>query len=148
MRKVRSVTRRAFVFEAGLAASPDVSRTVALADDQTLEDLNELLRAEFGWHDPHLYSFWLDGEFWGNPETEYSAPFELEESGANSAQTTIGQLGLEPKQRIAYLFDYGDSWKVELTVTEIREAGDESLPALERRGEAPPQYEPLDEDEE
>ena len=52
MRKVRSVTRRAFVFEAGLAASPDVSRTVALADDQTLEDLNELLRAEFGWHDP------------------------------------------------------------------------------------------------
>ena len=23
--------------------------------------------------------FWLDGEFWGDPETEYTAPFEPEE---------------------------------------------------------------------
>jgi hypothetical protein len=140
---------RAYVFRAELGTAQDVSRTVVLGEEQTLEDLNELLRAEFGWHDPHLYSFWLDGRFWGNRETEYSAPFELEESGAKSAQTPLGRLGLEPEQRIAYLFDYGDNWEVDLTVAEVRAAGSEPLPAvLERRGEAPPQYKPLDEYEE
>jgi hypothetical protein len=47
------------------------------------------------------------------------------------------------------VFDYGDNWEVELTVAEISDAGDESLHrVVERRGEAPPQYEPFEEDEE
>jgi hypothetical protein len=143
------MARRAHVFQAKLRADPRVTRTVALAEEQTLEELHELLRAEFGWDDPHLYSFWLSGRFWDGPGTEYAAPFELEESGAKSASTPIGELGLEQGQRIAYLFDYGDNWEVELKVAEIREAGEETYPqVLEAVGEAPPQYEPLDEDEE
>lgn len=144
-----AVTRRAYVFRAKLDADARVTRTVALAEEQTLEDLHELLRAEFGWDDPHLYSFWLSGRFWDGRETEYAAPFELEESGAKSSLTPIGELSLEQGQRIAYLFDYGDNWEVELKVAEIHDAGEETYPqVLERRGEAPPQYEPLEEDEE
>jgi hypothetical protein len=143
------VTRRVYVFQAKLGADRRVTRAVALAEEQTLEDLHELVRAEFGWDDPHLYSFWLSGRFWDGPETEYSAPDELEESGAKSARTPIAELGLEHGQQIAYLFDYGDNWEVELKVTVIREAGEEPYPqVLERRGEAPPQYELLEEDEE
>lgn len=145
---VEPVTSRAYVFQAKLGADPRVTRAVALAEEQTLEDLHELLRAEFGWNDPHLYSFWLSGRFWDGPATEYAAPYELEESGAKSARTPIGELGLEQGQRIAYLFDYGDNWEVELEVGETREVGEETYPqVLERRGEAPPQYEPLEEDE-
>jgi hypothetical protein len=45
------------------------------------------------------------------------------------------------------LFDYGDEWRVEIEVKEIRDAGEESDPRiLESIGEAPPQY-PPDEDE-
>jgi hypothetical protein len=133
--------RRASVFRAELVDYPGVARTVALAEEQTLEDLAELLGEEFGWDDPHLYSFWLSGEFWDGPETEYAAPFELEEGGAKSAQTPIAEVGLEKGQKIAYLFDYGDQWRVEIAVTEIRDAGDDSYPqVLERAGEAPPQY--------
>jgi Plasmid pRiA4b ORF-3-like protein len=139
--------RRAYVFRAELVDHPGVVRKVALAEENTLEDLNELLREGFGWDDPHLYSFWLSGEFWDGPETEYAAPFELEEGGAASAQTPIADLGLEEGQTIAYLFDYGDEWRVEIEVTEIRDAGEESFPQiLESVGEAPPQY-PPDEDE-
>ncbi len=143
------MSRRAYVFRAELVAVPGVVRTVALAEEHTLELLHELLRAGFGWDDPHLYSFWLSGDFWDGPETEYSAPFELEERGARSARTPVGELGLEPGQQIAFLFDYGDNWEVEITVTEVREAGDDSYPQiLESVGEAPPQYEPLAEDDE
>jgi Plasmid pRiA4b ORF-3-like protein len=76
--------RHSYVFRAKLAGYPGVVRTVALAEEQTLEDLHELLRAEFGWDDPHLFSFWLSGRFWDGPETEYAAPFELEEGGART----------------------------------------------------------------
>jgi hypothetical protein len=143
------VDPRAYVFHAKLAAYPRVVRTVALTGNQTLEELHEMFRAEFGWDDPHLYSFWLSGRFWDGPETEYAAPFDLEESGAKSARTPLGEVGLDQGQRIAYLFDYGDNWEVEVTVAEIRDAGDASYPqVLERVGDAPPQYAPLDEDEE
>jgi hypothetical protein len=143
------MTRLAYVLLAELAAYPGVTRTVALAEEQTLEELHELLRTEFGWTDPHLYSFWLSGRFWDGAETEYSAPEELEESGARSARRPIAELGLEPGRRIAYLFDYGDSWEVEITVAETRDAGDDAYPqVLERVGEAPPQYAPLEDEDE
>jgi Plasmid pRiA4b ORF-3-like protein len=142
------VNRRAFTFRAELVDHPGVVQTVALAEDHTLELLHELLRTGFGWEDPHLYSFWLSGAFWDGHETEYAAPVELEECGAKSARTQIGDLGLEEGQTIAYLFDYGDEWRVEIIVTEIREAGDEPFPQiLESTGEAPPQYPQLEEDE-
>ena len=132
---------RAYVFRAGLVDYAGVVRTVVLAEEQTLEDLAELLREEFGWDDPHLYSFWLSGEFWDGPESEYTAPFELEEGGAKSAEIPIAEVSLEQGQTIAYLFDYGDQWRVEIAVTEIRDAGDDSYPQiLERTGDAPPQY--------
>jgi len=139
---------RVYVFEATLVAAPEVTRTVALREEQTLDDLHELLRAEFGWDDPHLYSFWLSGQIWDGPETEYTAPYELEDSDAKSARTPIGSLGLEQGRRIAYLFDFGDQWEVELTVAGLRDADDRAYPqVLERTGEAPPQYPPLDQDQ-
>ena len=46
-----------------LTSKPEsaVVRTIAMREDQTLEQLHEALRLTFGWADPHLYSFWLTG---------------------------------------------------------------------------------------
>jgi hypothetical protein len=140
--------RRAYVFRAELVDHPGVVRTIALSDNLSLEVLHELLRAGFGWTDPHLYSFWLSGRFWDGHETEYATPFEVEETGAKSARTPIRDLGLEEGQTLAYLFDYGDEWRVEIVVTEIRPAGEEPYPQiLQSEGEAPPQYPPFDDEE-
>ena len=140
--------REAYVFEAKLVGHRGVSRTFALAGDQTLELLHVLLRGGFGWEEDHLYSFWLDGEFWGDPASEYTAPFEPEE-GAQTADVPLDELGLEPGRRIAYVFDFGDEWRVDLRIADIRPAGDEKLPQLvASRGDAPPQYPDYDEDEE
>ena len=139
----------AYVFQVELETDPPVERTIELGADQTLEDLHEFLREEFGWDDPHLYSFWLDGDFWGDDESEYAAPFELEESGARSAATPLRELGLSVGQRIAYVFDYGDEWRVGITVKAESDSPEAPLPrVLERVGEAPPQYPPLEEQEE
>jgi hypothetical protein len=122
-----------------------VTRTLALPADKTLVALHQLIREAFAWDLGHLYSFWLDGAFWGGKESEYSAPFELGERDAKSARVRIDRLGLKPGQRIAYIYDFGDEWRVSLTLRGLHEEGDTGI--LERHGEAPPQY-PDHEDEE
>ena len=129
---------------------PPVLRTIAVREDQTLEQLHESLRLAFGWADPHLYSFWVTGKFWDDTG-EYIAAYEVEEVGAqkaSAADVTIGELGLRKGKTIAYLFDYGDQWMLPLKVVDRWEAGDECYPMLvEAEGVPPPQYPEPDEDE-
>ena len=50
-------------------------------------------------------------------------------------------------QKIAYLFDFGDEWRVELTVARVDADDGGAYPRLlESIGEAPPQYPDLEED--
>ena len=124
---------------AELVDSPGVSRQLAVPGDETLDDLHHLLRRAFGWDDDHLYSFWLNGEFWSGPETEYTSPVEAE-PGAKTADVALDELGLEPGQEVAYLFDFSDQWRVRLQVDEIRRARGAKGRVLRKIGEAPPQY--------
>src|SRR5437899_6100184 len=111
----------AYVFDARLVDHRGVGARLALAPNDTLDSLHELLREAFGWDDPHLYSFWLDGEPWGDPASEYTSPDELEH-GQQSAAVALDSLGLAAGSRIAYVFDFGDSWNVELALAEIAAA--------------------------
>ena len=102
-----------------------------------------MIQEAFEWDDDHLYSFWLDGKFWGADESEYTTPFDLEERGASSSEVGMDTLGLQQGQKIAYIFDFGDEWRVSLELAEIREGG--GIGILERTGESSPQYPELDE---
>jgi hypothetical protein len=115
-----------------------VTRRLALRGDETLEALHRLIQEAFEWDDDHLYSFWLDGKFWGAKEMEYTAPIHRTEEDAKGARVEIGSLGLQPRQKIAYIFDFGDEWRVRLTLRETRPGGETGI--LDRKGEAPPQY--------
>jgi Plasmid pRiA4b ORF-3-like protein len=135
-----------YVFDARIDAysSGDrVTRRLALRADETLEALHRLIQEAFEWDDDHLYSFWLDGKFWGARETEYTSPLNLEDQEAKSARVEIDELGLQPRQRIAYIFDFGDEWRVWLRLRETRPGGATGI--LERKGDSPPQYPDYDE---
>lgn len=58
----------------------------------------------------------------------------------------MGELRLEIGSRIAYVFDYGDDWRVMLTLRERVDGGERIPRVLERRGMAPPQYPPLEDE--
>ena len=127
-----------------------VVRTIVMRDDQTLAHLSLVLRAAFGWWmDDHLYAFWPDGTFWSRGES-YLHPYELEEAGkeGRSAELPIGSAGLELGQKVAYIFDFGDEWRVLLTVKAIEPADEGGYPRIQAgKGDPPPQYSPLGEDE-
>lgn len=136
----------AITFRASLDGYPGVDRDVVVRSSQTLAALHRVLQEAFGWDDDHLYSFWLDGEFWGDPESEYTSARAIE-PGQRSARVRLATLGLQRGATIAYIFDFGDCWQVLLTVLETAPADDEPYPRIiGSRGEAPPQYEEEDEE--
>ncbi len=135
-------------FDAALADFRGVSRTIEVREDQTLADLHEGLREAFQWADDHLYSFWLDGRFWGSRSTEYTAPVEPDEDVA-TADVVLSELGLKSGAEIAYVFDFGDNWRVSLRLAGRADDDGARYPrVVAAEGDAPPQYPDPDEDEE
>jgi len=147
------MAKQVFVFRAKLNGWRGVRRTIAIRCDQTLADLHHALQRAFEWDDEHLYAFWLGGKFWPRGETEYVHPLALEayplaqwdparvKQRRKSAGRRLERLRLSKGQRIAYVFDFRDEWRVRLTLREIEADDGGHYPrVLEAVGEAPPQY--------
>ena len=131
-----------YIFDARLPDYDGVGCTVAVRAGQTLEHLHGALRRAFNRHDDHLYSFWLSGVHWDGPATEFTAPYELDESDARSAAMRLCDLDLKPGRPIAYVFDFGDEWRVLLELRELVpfEPGARYPKVLDRTGTPPTQY--------
>ncbi len=67
------------------------------------------------------------------PSTRDGAP--------RTAAVALADLDLADGAKIAYVFDFGDEWRVRLTVREHTQPDGGSFPrVLERKGTAPPRY--------
>jgi Plasmid pRiA4b ORF-3-like protein len=134
-------------FDAALEDFDGVRRSIEVREDQTLVDLHDGIQAAFGWLDDHLYSFWLDGHFFGSRSSEYTAPIEPDE-GVATADVAIAELALQPGAELAYVFDFGDSWRVALRLAGTSVDDGARYPrVVATAGDAPPQYPELDEDQ-
>jgi hypothetical protein len=71
-----------------------------------------------------------------------------EKVGRGVTQTKLSSLGLKPRQKFFYEFDYGDEWWWQLEVVSIRdEVPKGKYPrVIEQVGENPPQYFDYDEE--
>jgi len=134
----------ALIFDAVLLNARGVRARLAVLERQPLTALHDAIQQAFGWWDDHLYSFWLDGRFFGSRELELTTP-DMPDADVATADVPLAELGLDVGQRIAYVFDFGDDWRVRLTVRERIdvEAGDHPR-VLELRGTPPPQYAAID----
>ena len=122
------MSEQAYVFAAALDGDPEVSRTVAVGDDQTLDDLHAVLRQAFGWHGDFPYAFRLDDG------REYVA------TPGETANVPLERLELEPDGRIEHIVNGPETWAFELALLEVR-ADDEPLPrVIEQHQEV--QFEP------
>jgi Plasmid pRiA4b ORF-3-like protein len=131
-----------YVFRAVLVGFRSVSRKLAVRGDKTLADLHRLLQVAFDWDDDHLYAFWPSGKFWDRESGEgFGRPGFCRDSGDRSARIRLDRLRLEVGQSLAYVFDFGDEWRVRLKLVDVRETGGAPATAiLDSRGAAPPQY--------
>ena len=135
------------IFDAQMLNVPGVSARVAVGAEQHLTALHDAIQEAFGWEDDHLYSFWLDNAFWGDRDSEITSPVVPDEA-PRTADLPIAELDLQPGRQIAYVFDFGDEWRVRLTLQAVEPGDDGRYPrVLERTGQAPPQYASLDDED-
>jgi hypothetical protein len=151
----RHASASTFVFRVrilgGFYAPPggsNIWREVELAADQTLAELGEAIPAAFEFDDDHLWSFFLSGKPWDRP-SEYARlpdpPVGGRKRGADDLRVGDAPAGKE----FLFLFDYGDEWHfgVKLARTGEVEPGARYPRVLASRGEAPPQYPDLDDED-
>jgi hypothetical protein len=135
-----------FLFKISGGRGGGFSRTIALRSEQTLDDLHLAIQNAIDWDADHLYSFFMNGKS-GDQHYAFSCPFD-KESPPFADEAVIGALGLMPKHKFLYLFDYGDCHEFAVEVVGIlarREKGVRYPRVLESHGEAPQQYPDWDE---
>ncbi len=147
--------------KAALMYNKRVYRHIEILENQTLADLHECIFEAFDRYDEHLYSFFLTRKAMRSTRAIYDAPeithsMNLEElfgfgfkKKHNAEKTEIGDLELEEKEKLYYLFDFGDDWWHELTVLKIEDAGRaKGYPKIVKKvGESPEQYPEYDDDD-
>ncbi len=128
------------VFDAELVSVRGVRARVAVGAAQHLTALHDVIQEAFGWFDDHLYSFWLNNEFHGGEGFEYTSP-EIPDEGCATADVPIAELDMSVGAKIAYVFDFGDDWRVRLTLLEQTDHDGGGYPrVLQLKGTPPPQY--------
>ena len=144
-RRTEVTGRTVFLFDAELLNVSGVNAKVAVAGHEHLTALHDAIQQAFTWENDHLYSFWVDGQFWGDAAAERVVP-GAPDTDSKTADVPVDELRLKIGAEIAYVFDYGDEWRVMLTLRE-RINGSDAIPRVsDRRGTAPPQYPPLEDE--
>lgn len=98
-------------------------RDIVVGEDRTLTEFQSVLNRAVGLNQDHLWFFGTDQDYWDS-DVQYKRSEELDQSAGrfvgdeeeyDAGETTIGQmarqLDLDERDRICYLFDYGDEWR-------------------------------------
>jgi len=144
------------VSEAFAEENPEVSRTIQIRGDQTLEDLHDIIFTAFDREDDNMYEFRIGNSALDKEERCYVLPSEFNPKPTNQmvvagdvTRTRIDTLNLSMNESFTYWFDFSDDWIHRIIVLEI----DDTIPQgkypriIARIYESPSQY-PDFEDEE
>jgi hypothetical protein len=137
-------TETIYTFKVSLRFSPGIWRKIDIRGSQTLHNLHKAIVSAFRREDDHLYSFYMSNKIW-----DASSEYGIRVAGStcrDAKKARIDSLGLTPRGRFLYLFDFGDQWEHPITLLKIREETPQgNYPRIvERKGKAPPQYDDTD----
>lgn len=127
----------------------DVWGKIEIGEERTLADLHLVIQELFDWDDDHLYSFFMDNKYWGKGE-KYSTfgneeDFVRDPNEKKANEKQISKLKLSPGSKFKYIFDYGDEWRCQIAVEDIKEGSSHGCKIIEKHGNPPPQYPVCDE---
>jgi hypothetical protein len=136
-----------YAFKVRFRRDKSMHRTIAVRAEQTLEDLHTAIQRALKWDDDHLYAFFMNGKLY-DERYQFASPWDRDAT-AWVDQAVIGELGLTPKHKFLYYFDYGDSHEFEVEVVDISARAERGKypRVIESKGQAPAQYWQGEEDE-
>jgi Plasmid pRiA4b ORF-3-like protein len=96
---------------------PKISRRVLVRKNSTFHELHYVIQFAMGWTNSHLYQFKVGrSQYIGLPH-----PDDYEEM-VDSRKLKISSLLSEPKNKVVYEYDFGDSWEHDVVVKKMHAA--------------------------
>lgn len=137
------------------AEGREIWRRIVVLGNKNLSHLAEVILGAFDFECDHCYGFY--GDVTEHPGREQTEVYELfvdigeeptVENGKGVQKTKISTVFQDIGKKMLFVFDYGDDWRFEVELKEIREKfSAERLPnVLYSVGNAPPQYPALEEE--
>jgi hypothetical protein len=124
---------------------PVVWRKLAIPLEITFHELHLILQGAMGWENQHLYSF---GESKASRFFRVVSPY-AEEFGMDGSRISVSNvlweymnqfsLGDEPKEKMYYEYDFGDSWGHEIDVLDQDRSNKTAAELLDGAGACPPE---------
>ena len=105
-------------------AKPPIWRRLLVTDDITLRRLHNTLQVACGWSNSHLHAFKVGRVSYGRIDPEW--PNDMR----SDTHKRLDGLGLAQKDRLEYVYDFGDWWEHTILVEAMRPRKEgEVLPA-------------------
>lgn len=125
-------------------ARPRIWRRLRLASDLKLSQVHGVIQSAMGWTDIHLHHFQMGPDAKDFRVVPFLTPFDLEEGetdGTLEAEVRLDEVIGEPRQRLFYTYDFGDSWHHTLTLEKVEPGieGDPVAVCVAGRRACPPE---------
>lgn len=99
-----------------LDTDPLIWREVEVPTSITLKVLHDIVQITMGWLDQHLWEFRIEGRTYGlSRDEDWGAAPRTE-----AIKVRLRDILKLRRTTIEYLYDFGDSWRHRITVTDIR----------------------------
>ena len=96
---------------------PKIWRRIDMPLSMTLEALHDAIQMTMGWTFSHLWEFDIDGRCYGDPSFR---EFDDEPAIYKAKGLRLGVLIARGVERFVYTYDYGDNWRHDVIVEEVR----------------------------
>ena len=97
---------------------PKIWRSVDVPVSSTLMGLHHVIQAVLGWRSYHLFEFGVGDRRYGEPAPEYDDLGLKVYHAKHIRLKTVLERGVK---RFTYVYDFGDEWKHDIIIEEIRE---------------------------
>ena len=107
---------------------PKIWRRIDMPLSTTLEALHEAIQMTMGWTFSHLWEFDIDGRCYGDPSFR---EFDDEPPIYKAKGLRLGVVISRGVERFVYTYDFGDNWRHDVIVEEVRDGDpDREYPAF------------------
>jgi hypothetical protein len=132
--------------------APRLYRDIEIGSARSLYELAEAIIAAFGFSFDHAFGYYsnVTGDIYASAlRYELFADLGPGHDAISVKRTPVGEAFLKPRQKMLFLFDYGDEWRfrVELRDRGARAGGRARATITGGAGKAPAQYPDPDDDE-
>jgi len=94
-------------------SQPSIWRRLLIASTENMEDVHIAIQIVMGWTNSHLHEFIKGRDRYGVPDDDFPSDMR------NEADYRLDQVLKQEKDKLNYIYDFGDDWEHEVVLEKI-----------------------------